>query len=162
MSVYAFDRSWKLAQRWAVAVAAPEAPPANALAREWLVAASAFEELGQPDVAGRAYASATQRWPDDVRPWQALANARYAQRDLAGAEAALRHAHALQPSAATLNNLAQVLLERGCPKTARSALAQAATLDATDGERQALERTRAQVEAHRGRQAAQCGPALTP
>jgi len=162
MSAYAFDRSWKLAQRWAVAVAAPEAPPANALAREWLVAASAFEELGQPDVAGKAYGAATQRWPDDVRPWQALANARYAQRDLAGAEAALRHAHALQPSAATLNNLAQVLLERGCPKTARSALAQAAALDATDGERQALESTRAQVEAHRGRQAAQCGPALTP
>ena len=156
MSAASFDRSWKLAQRWALAVVPPEAPPANAQLQEWLVAASAFEELKQPGVAARAYGAATQRWPEQPLPWQALANARYAQHDLAGAEDALRRAHALKPAAATLNNLAQVLLERGCPKAARSALTQAASLEASEGERQALERTRAQVEAHRGRQAAHC------
>lgn len=156
MSAGAFDRSWKLAQRWAVAVVAPESPPANAQLREWLAAASAFEELKQPEVAARAYGAAAQRWPGEPLPWQALANARYAQHDLEGAEQALRQAQALKPAAATLNNLAQVLLERGCPKTARRALTQAASLEATEGERQALERTRQQVEAHRGRQAASC------
>ena len=156
MSAAAFDRSWRLARRWAVAAVAPEAPPASAQLQPWLVAASAFEELKQFDVAASAYGAATLRWPEQPLPWQALANARYAQRDLPGAEQALRQAHALKPAAATLNNLAQVLLERDCPKTARAALAQAAALEASEGERAALDKTRRQVEAHRGRQAAHC------
>ena len=156
MSAAGFDRSWRLAGRWAVAVVAPAAPPSSAQLHGWLQAASAFEELGRPDLAADAYGAAARRWPQEPLPWQALANARYARRDLAGAEDALRQAHALKPAASTLNNLAQVLLERGCPKTARGALTQAASLEATEGERQALERTRRQVEAHRGRQAAHC------
>jgi tetratricopeptide (TPR) repeat protein len=156
MSARAFDRSWRLAQRWALAVAAPDAPPKHAKARDWLLAASAFEELRQPQLAAQAYVAATLRWPDEVLPWQVLANLRHAQKDLAGAETALRRAHALAPSAATLNNLATVLLERGCPKTARRALQQAGSLEASEAERQALERTRGQVDAHRGRQAASC------
>jgi len=156
MSAGAFDRSWQRAQRWALAVVAPEAPPKTARTHEWLAAASAFEELKQPEVAAQAYGAATRRWPDEPLPWQALANARYAQRDLAGAEEALRRALALKPAAATLNNLAQVLLERGCPQTARSAIARAETLAPDEGERATLARTRAQVDAHRGRQAASC------
>ncbi len=156
MSARAFDRSWRLAQRWALAVAAPDAPPRRAQLRDWLLAASTFEELRQPELAARAYVAATQRWPDEVLPWQVLANLRHAQKDLAGAEDALRRADALKPSAATLNNLATVLLERGCPKTARSAIERAGSMEASEAERQALERTRAQVDAHRGRQAAGC------
>ena len=156
VSVSRFDRSWRLAQRWALAVAPPEAPPAHAQLREWLSAASAFEELGPPAVAERAYVAATQRWPAEVLPWQVLGNLRYARKDLPGAEAALRQAHALAPSAATLNNLASVLLERGCPKVARSAIDQAEKLEASDPERAAIARTRAEVEAWRGKPAARC------
>lgn len=156
VSARRFDRSWRLAQRWALAVAPPEAPPKHAQVREWLSAASAFEELGQPGPAESAYRAATQRWPGDALPWQVLANLRYAARDLAGAEEALRRAHALAPGVTTLNNLAQVLLERGCPKTARSALAQAGTLEPSEAEQATLARTRAQIEQHRGRQAAEC------
>lgn len=155
-SAVAFDRSWKLAQRWALAVVAPDAPPAVADAAGWLRAASAFEELHQPGLAARAYVAATQRWPESPLGWQVLANLRYAQRDLAGAEAALREGQARAPAAATLNNLAQVLLERGCPVTARAALERAAALPATDTERETLARTRAQVEAQRGGQRAEC------
>jgi hypothetical protein len=156
MSAAAFDRSWRLAQRWALAVVPPQAPPPGATARAWLRAASAFEELGQLELAGRAYHAATQRWPDDPLPWQVLANLRHAQRDLAGAEEALRRAHALAPAPATLNNLAQVLLERGCPRAAREALDRAAPLEASEPEREALARTRAQVEADRGKDAPDC------
>jgi hypothetical protein len=157
-SAAAFDRSWALARRWALAVVPPDAPPPRAEPAAWLRAASAFEALGRAPLAEQAYRAATRRWPDQPLPWQVLANLRHGQGDLAGAEAALREALALAPSAATLNNLASVLLERGCPHVARAALEQAATLDAGAPEREALARTRAQVDAHRGAQAAHCRP----
>lgn len=156
MSARAFDRSWALAQRWAIAVVAADAPPARADAATWLRAASAFEELGQPALAERAYRAAVARWPSEPLAWQVLANRRHAERDLAGAEEALRRALALAPSVATLNNLAQVLLERRCPGEARAALDRAATLQAGAPEAEVLARTRAQVEAYRGAAAADC------
>lgn len=157
-SASAFDRSWALAQRWALAVVPPDAPPRQADAAGWLRAGSAFEELGQAPLAERAYRAATERWPDEPLVWQVLANAGYARGDLAAAEDALRRALALAPSAATLNNLASVLLERGCPAVAREALARAAPLDATPEERDALSATRAQADAFRGTPAARCSP----
>ena len=157
-SVLAFDRSWALAGRWSLAVVAPDAPPARADAATWLRAASAFEELGQAAIAEQAYRAAVARWPDEPLAWQVLANQRYAQKDLAGAEDALRRAHALKPAAATLNNLAQVLLERGCAAVAREALDRADALEAGEAERAVLARTRVQVQAHRGTPAAQCRP----
>lgn len=156
MSLRAFERSWRLAQRWALAVVAPDAPPPRAEAREWLRAASAFEELKQRQLATQAYDAATRRWPEEPLPWQVLANARYAQGDLAGAETALRNAHRLKPDAVTLNNLASVLLERGCPRSARDAIGRAAALEAGEAERAAIEKTRAQIDAHRGRQGSGC------
>jgi tetratricopeptide (TPR) repeat protein len=146
MSLRAFERSWSLAERWALAVVTPESPPARAEALPWLQAASAFEELGQPGIAGRAYQAATRRWPAEPLGWQVLANLRYARKDLAGAEDALRQALALAPSAATLNNLAQVLLERGCPAAALAAIERAAALDDAPAS-ETIARTRAQVEA---------------
>jgi tetratricopeptide (TPR) repeat protein len=150
MSLRAFERSWSLADRWALAVVAPDAPPQRAEPLPWLRAASAFEELGQPDFAGRAYLAATRRWPAEPLGWQVLANLRYARKDLAGAEDALRQAHALAPSVETLNNLAQVLLERGCPRGARAALERADALEAGAAEREVLARTRAELDAYRG------------
>jgi hypothetical protein len=156
MSARAFDRSWSLAQRWALAVVAPDAPPPRADAREWLRAAGAFEELKQPQIAAQAYSAATRRWPDQALPWQVLANLRYAQGDLPAAEDALRAAHRLKPEAATLNNLASVLLERGCPKQARAALSRAATLEPSEAEQAAIGKTREQIESWRGKRAASC------
>lgn len=151
-----FDRSWRLAQRWAFAVVSPDAPPPRAEPAVWLRAASAFEELGQPEFAERAYLAATRRWPDEPLSWQVLANLRYARQELSGAEDALRRALAARPAAATLNNLAQVLLERGCPRVAREALDRAATLDASEAERAALASTRGQLGPARGADAPGC------
>lgn len=156
MSLRAFERSWALAQRWALAVVPPDAPPPRAEAREWLRVASAFEELKQRELAIEAYAAATRRWPGEILPWQVLANALYAQRDLKRAEAALRSAHAVKADAATLNNLASVLLERGCARSARAAIERAAALEMGEAERGVVEKTRAQIEAHRGPQAGDC------
>lgn len=147
MKMGPFARSWRLAGYWALAVVDPSAPPARARLFDWLKAASAFEELKQPDVAARAYAAATKKWPDAPLAWQALANARYAQHDLPGAEQALRQAQKLEPAAATLNNLAQVLLEQGCVAAARKSIGEAAALGGTPPEQDAIARTRAQIDA---------------
>lgn len=150
MSARAFERSWSLAQRWSLAVVPPDGPPPGAAMVDWLRASSAFEELRQPQLAAKAYVAATRRWPAEVLPWQVLANLRHDQGDLAGAEQALHAAFRIKPSATTLNNLAVVLLERGCPVRARAALDRAMALDPTESEREALKATRAQVDAFRG------------
>lgn len=141
MSRHRFLDSWSRASRWAMVAVSPDRLPVTADSTGWLHAASAFEELGQPATAAVAYAAATQRWPEQPLGWQALANARYALHDLEGAEAALREAMQLSPTAAVQNNLAQVLLERGCypaalaritaAEAAADASAIAATLAAT-------------------------------
>jgi Peptidase_C39 like family len=156
MKMRPFERSWRLAGHWALAVVPPEAPPPRARLVPWLQAASAFEELHQPMLAQRAYEAATRRWPQEALPWQVLANLRYAQRDLPGAEAALRMALARAPSPAGLNNLAQVLLERGCPRVAKDAIERAAALGGTEAEQQAVARTRAQIEGQRISQGPGC------
>lgn len=125
MSRQRFFSSWARADNWAMVAALPDKPPVMATSTDWLRAAAAFEELRQAAVAASAYAAATRRWPEEPLAWQALANARYALRDLVGSEEALRESLHLQPSAAAGNNLALVLLERGCPTAARTAFANA-------------------------------------
>lgn len=117
-----FLRTWDLAERWALVLAAPADPPAAATAARWLQAAAPFESLGRADIAAEAYAAAVARWPDSALAWQAYANARYGQGDLAGAEEALRRALVLEPSVPVRNNLAQVLAERGCAAEAQQML----------------------------------------
>lgn len=118
-----FLRSWALAQSWGVVMARPERTPPFAEPDRWIRAAAAFESLGRPAAASTAYLAATQRWPDSVLSWQALANARHAQGENAAAESALRRALALDPgSAASANNYASLLLARGCTQTAQAVI----------------------------------------
>ncbi|HKY91207.1 MAG TPA: PA2778 family cysteine peptidase [Nevskiaceae bacterium] len=145
MRAQAFERTWRLGSYWAIAVAPPDAPPAFATAASWIGAAAPFESLSRPAIAETAYRAAVTRWPDAALPWQALANTRYAARDLPGAEAALREALARAPDAATRNNLANVLLERGCVGAAREQLE--AIAEIPPGLSKAIAETRAAVEA---------------
>lgn len=118
-----FLQTWELADRWSVVIADPsQPPPATVTPADWIAAAAPFESTGQIEQAERAYASATQRWPQESLAWTALANVRYAQKNLEGAEQALEAAIAIKPEAAALNNLAQVRLERGCGVAALEAL----------------------------------------
>lgn len=151
-----FEASWERAQRWALVTMPPAQIPVTALGTEWLQAASAFEELGQPAVAAEAYTAATRRWPEQARAWQALANARYALRDLTGAQAALRTSLKLEPSAATHNNLAHVLLERGCPKQAAVELDRAEAAADAAHYAETLAQTRATLKTRSTRDAPGC------
>ena len=129
MSRLRFEATWSRAGRWAMVAAPPAQPPVTAAYSGWLQAASAFEELGQPLLAEKAYQAATIRWPSQVMAWKALANARYAQGDLEGAESALRYAIRLAPSVPAHNNLANVLLGQGCIAAAGAELNNARDLD---------------------------------
>lgn len=150
-----FLASWELAGRWAMVLAEPAEIPPFARAENWLAAAAPFESLGQIALAERAYEAATLRWPESSLAWQAAANARYARADRAGAEQALRRALALTPQAAAArNNLANLLLERGCPGAARAQLD--ALVEVPLNLRSALDETRASINAAPTADAADC------
>lgn len=130
MGARRFLAAWEQADRWAIVAAEPDAVPEFATEQDWLAAAAPFESLGRTSIAERAYRAALARWPGSVLAWQGLANARYASKDLVGAEDALRHAVSLDPaSVPARNNLANVLLQRGCVAQARE---QIEALDAID------------------------------
>lgn len=125
-----FLATWQRAGSWAMVVLRPGELPAAATAQAYTAGALTLERAEQHDAAAAAYAAGMRRWPDEVLMPFGLANARYAQDDLAGAEQALRIALQIDPGAMpVLNNLAQVLIEQGCPALAityaERALAQA-------------------------------------
>lgn len=118
-----FLQTWDRADRWAFVAVEPDQVPANATLEAWLAAAAPFESLGRVDMAERAYKAALNRWPSSSLAWQGLANTRYAANDKPAAEAALLKAVELDPASVTArNNLASVLLERGCVTAARAQL----------------------------------------
>ncbi len=155
-----FQGSWARADNWAMVTVLPTAPPSTAEPAHWLRTASDFEELGRPELALQAYEAATARWPGQPLPWQALANARYAQDDLAAAESALRRALQLAPSAAGHNNLAHILQERGCLAAARTEIGLAERMADAAALTGVLARTRAEIEAlDDSLQQGECAPA---
>lgn len=141
-----FMASWKRADHWALVPATPDQIPATANSHDWLSAASAFESLGRPAIAEAAYAAATRRWPEQAMPWQALANARYAQGNAGGAEAALRTALQIGATAGAYNNLSQLLLERGCRSAALAAITRADAAADAGAHKSVLAATRNGIE----------------
>lgn len=116
-----FMRTWVRGGAWAMTVLEPGRMSAQVSRPAYLRAAAALERAARPEAAEAAYETALRRWPDSLKAAVGLANARYARNDLAGTEAALRDAAGRHPrSIAVLNNLAQVLLDRGCYREAAS------------------------------------------
>jgi hypothetical protein len=106
-----FERSWAGGQHWAMLTLPPSRLPATATEDRYVASAAALERVA-PAAARRAYATALERWPDDLVARLGLGNAAYAQRDLGAAEAAYREATRRHPqSADAWNNLAQALFE---------------------------------------------------
>ena len=117
-----FERTWQRAGGWAVVTVKPDQPPASAAPLPWLHAAHALEATGQAEAAARAYAAATQRWPEQPAGWFGLGNTRHVLGDHEAAEAALRELLRRQPGLhMAWNNLAHVLAARGCGAQARAA-----------------------------------------
>ena len=123
MSAQRLLSAWSRADRWALVLARPDDIPWFAAPADWLPAVAPFESLGRTALAETAYHAALLRWPHSALAWQAQANLRYARDDRTGAEQALRRALELDPGAvAARNNLAHLLLERGCVQQAQQQL----------------------------------------
>ena len=162
MSRARFLRSWQLAQNWAMVVARAETIPVTAQAQAWLRSAADLEALGMADLAGKAYAAAALRWPQEPLAWFAAGNAAYARQDLDTAAQALRRAVSLAPQdAAARNNLAQVLMEQGCHADAQSEIARALQ-DAQPAQKAEIERTALAIRSGADRLAATARCKLLP
>ena len=121
-----FYNTWSRSGFWSLLVMPPDQIPATAEMSQYLQAASALEQVGQPDAARRAYQAALQRWPDSAQTEIArlgLANIEYHHNNPVAAQRwlldSIRQGVA---TAFTWNNLAYVLAELGCADAARASL----------------------------------------
>jgi tetratricopeptide (TPR) repeat protein len=151
MSFGEFISAWRDGNHWAMVAMKPEQLPATVDVQNWLAAAAPFEQLGKADIAERAYAAATMRWPDNALAWEALANARHAQNNFTGSSQALITALKLAPAnTVARNNLAYVLLERQCADQAENQIDQAIGAETDPRKLEIFRRTRRQILAHDG------------
>lgn len=148
LSAANFMRAWDNAERWAVVLLRPGELPAGADRLRYVESASAFERVASPAAAAQAYEAALQAWPAEPLGWVGRGTARYRQGQLGDAAADYSHALRLDGSlAGARNNLAQTLLELGCPASARRELQGIETGSLSAALQEAVADTRAQIEA---------------
>lgn len=145
----ALEYTWKGSDRWAIVTLPPGRVPATADPERYAQAVVDFARVAPPAAARRSYEAVLARWPGTLSAQVGLANALYALKDLAGAEAVLREAAARHPdSVPVLNNLAQVLSDQGRVAEALATLERAAKdagpyAAALEDTRRAIEQRRA-------------------
>jgi len=118
-----FMVAWHHADRWAMVVLRPGELPVSATPKLYLEAAADFERGAKPEHALLAFDAAVKRWPSEPVAWIGRGTARYRAGQLA--EAASDYAAALRVDGSNVgarNNLAQTLLDLGCPNRAREQL----------------------------------------
>lgn len=114
MDLRSFERSWAAAEHWALVVVPATQLPVTAVPEGVLKVAADLEQLALWSMAESWYQSAAQRWPQRAVFTLGVANAAYAQGELAKAEAGYRQAIERFPDdAAAYNNLAWLLAEQG-------------------------------------------------
>jgi tetratricopeptide (TPR) repeat protein len=121
MSERGFLRTWDLADRWAIVALEPGQLPNNPDLHEYMTAAAALEATGRLEAALLAYGKAHEHWPTSAWPALGVANVSYTQGAWADAERGYRTALALEPgNIVANNNLAELLMKRGCILEARA------------------------------------------
>ena len=118
-----FIKTWNRADQWALVIVPAGEIPATADPWTYLKTAHAFEETGLMNYALEAYRAATQKWPQQARPWIMLGTLAYTLDNHSQAVEALLQASRLDAdSAAGWNNLAYALHKIGCAVQAQQAL----------------------------------------
>lgn len=116
-----FTASWERGGRWALVTLPPGELPASLAPGEVVREVEQARAFLPSTAAGAAYMAALGRWPADPTVLFAAANEAWAGKRLADAEALYRRLLAAEPDAvAARNNLASLLLERGCVAAARA------------------------------------------
>ncbi len=127
MPFTAFERSWMRSGYWAMVLTPPDRIPATATEDAWMNAVLAMARVALPEDAATAFATALQRWPDNLAAAVGLANQLHARGELAQAAGVLGEARQRHPRSAILaNNLAQVLSDLGRQREALALIEEAA------------------------------------
>jgi hypothetical protein len=125
-----FEKTWQRAGYWALVLVPPDTLPATAGADAYLDAAVGMEQVGKTAGANRAYATALERWPDNLLAYSGLGNTAYALGDYAGAETAYRAALEIDADSAPIwNNLAYALAAQGRRADSLGAIRRALEID---------------------------------
>jgi hypothetical protein len=161
---------WERGERWALLALPPGRLPAGATPEGLVRTVESSREFLPEGAPGQAYAVALTRWPDDPTLLFAAANEDYGAGRLTDAERLYRHLLAGSPGhVAGRNNLANLLLDRGCPAAAADAAREAlAELDRSPDDnhdfRGAVEETQARALALERTRPSQepCGRGASP
>lgn len=161
MSAPKFMRTWDWGGRWAMVALKPGELPADAEPAAFLTAAADFEAVAGASAATPAYEVARRRWPDEPRVFLALGNQAYAAGDRRAAAGLFRDGLARTPGDPVLsNNYASAMGELGCRQQALGALD--AANDAGSSWRNQLAQTRAEVDAAKPANVAECRKLALP
>lgn len=127
MPFTAFERSWMKSGYWAMVATPPDRIPATATEDAWVNAVLALARVGSSEQVATAFATALERWPENLAAAIGLANQLHARGSLARATEVLREARRRHPdSAIVANNLAQVLSDQGQQREALTLIEHAA------------------------------------
>ena len=142
-----FLRSWRRADYWAVVALQPGTVPENANPDKYLGALAAFESTRGGTAAIVAYVAAVAKWPENTLAGLGLGNAHYADGQLELAQRAYAAVLRVDPhDAIVLNNLAQVLHERGFHKEAAATIAVAlSVIDVDSPEYELIHQTQLEI-----------------
>ena len=127
-----FLRSWQMASNWGMVALSPGEMPASTTPRRLLAAVAQAEPMLSILSRKRAYLAALDRWPENITARFGYAHALHAAGELTAAEGNYRAIVNQYPRhAAALNNLAEVVADRGC-YTQATAIARRALAIATE------------------------------
>lgn len=130
---YAFLRSWRLADNWAMVALRPGELPVYVDARRYLEAVARAGSRLSPQARAAAYRAALERWPSDIAARFGLGHALEAGGEPDRAAAEYRRLLRSRPRhAPALNNLAGILAARGCHAAARDAATRALEIARAD------------------------------
>ncbi len=128
-----FERSWSLANYWAMVVLNPGALAASADDLAHVSAASGLEQVGKLEEAHKTYSAVLTKWPQSLPALIGISNVLYNKKDLKQSSRYLTDAVKFHPlSAMAWHNLATVQGEMGQVKAARLSSQKAITLVGAD------------------------------
>lgn len=115
-----FERTWTLADHWALLVIRPDQQSATASELMHVKAAAMLEQLGKRDEALLAYRTIQKRWPQSLTALMGIGNVSYSNKNFPEAIRALKLATESHPdSAMAWHNLAIAQGDAGQKKMAK-------------------------------------------
>lgn len=124
-----FERSWSMANHWALVVLPPGKLAASADDLEHVEGISGLEKIGNLDAARKSYEVVLKKWPQSLPALIGMGNVLYSKKDFSGSLRYLTEATRFHPdSAMAWHNLATAQGAAGLYKDARVSSKKALTL----------------------------------